>query len=344
MAESVQGMDNNNDRLIMWTTLSVLLVLTLVQHVDAAPVENRPFEKYMLDLYNAFVDKDGLPKKGIATMDDNVRCFLPGNPGASSSKSRISLNFDIREVPKDEQVIKAALIDPNAQQASARTPTRFSPVNGADSKDSTPNLLNLSGSGWKSTDVTSKAKTWHKQRHKKNTIHLDRIGNEDDIFSRNLHKILQAPFLVVHSRSNIEHAKRNEDEDETASLSKPSHRSHYMRSSDSRSCRIEKLEIEMSKIGWERSILAPSKINVNRCEGDCGSPVGGGGNRTWNAILRGVMAGTRTKQDGKLINPPCCAPVDFTHETMLKIRPSESSALIELKTFRNVVAKSCGCV
>ena len=74
----------NKNRLIMWSTLSALLVLVLHQNVDAAPVKNRPFEKYMLDLYNALVDEEGQPRKGIFTMDDNIRCFLSDGPGMIS--------------------------------------------------------------------------------------------------------------------------------------------------------------------------------------------------------------------------------------------------------------------
>ena len=76
----------------MWTILSTCFALAVVQLVDAAAIvdnvqksedgrrslSSRPFEKYMIDLYNIMFDKEGQPRKGIATMDDEVRCFLPG--------------------------------------------------------------------------------------------------------------------------------------------------------------------------------------------------------------------------------------------------------------------------
>ena len=265
---------------------------------------------------------------------------------ASRSSSKISLSFDIREIQKDEKIIKASLIDPKSRKASVRTPTRFYPVSAADSKDSVQDLLNLSGGGWKSTDVTNKVKTWHKRRHKENTIHVYREGQEDDISSRNLHKILQAPFLVVHSRTNIKHAKssQHEDENEAASLSKPDQRFHYPRSSSSQSCRMKKLEFKTSEIGWERSILANSNLKVNRCEGVCDARIGGNKNKTWNARFRAILASMEKTEDGKPITLPCCAPVDFTPVKLLSIKDVEGRKVTELKTFPNMVVKSCGCV
>ena len=82
----------NKNRIIMWMTLSTYLALAIAQHVDnavnvnsvpksgseSASLERKPHEKYMIDLYNIMFDKKGKPRKGIATMDDGISCFLPG--------------------------------------------------------------------------------------------------------------------------------------------------------------------------------------------------------------------------------------------------------------------------
>ena len=86
-------MESKNS-MIIWMTLSTCLMLAITQHVDdAVNVESirksggdsgslgsRPSEKYMADLYNIMFDKEGHPRKGIATEADEISCFLPGIP------------------------------------------------------------------------------------------------------------------------------------------------------------------------------------------------------------------------------------------------------------------------
>ena len=83
-------------RLFIWMTFSVLSIFALfsmIQHVDTAPMitnvkspkENiysqgkRLFvPKYMIDLYSVIVDKYGNRRKGVSTIADKIKCFLPG--------------------------------------------------------------------------------------------------------------------------------------------------------------------------------------------------------------------------------------------------------------------------
>ena len=265
----------------------------------------------------------------------------------SNSKSKISLKFDIREVKKNEQVTNAYLIFPKQSSASDRKPTGFVRDDAAAISDSSTSPLNLNLGGWKSNDVTSKVKTWHKRRRKENTIYIDRKGYEDDIFSRNLQQILQAPFLVVHSKSSTKQAKRSPYEAENINVN-PSiadQGSRYKRGSSSQFCRREKMNVKMSKLGWERFILAPDEFNAFRCEGKCGAfPLHNAKNHTWHTSLQGLAATLGLKQDGKPIEPPCCAPVEFTAVKYLALRKVKGQYVIEMKTFPNMVARSCACV
>ena len=82
----------------MWmicSLLSTLAVLSTIQNVDTAPMMNKALKrgargidgsqgrnvfapKYMMDLYNIIVDKNGNRRKGVSTTADKIKCFLPG--------------------------------------------------------------------------------------------------------------------------------------------------------------------------------------------------------------------------------------------------------------------------
>jgi len=331
--------------IIMWTTLSTCLVLAMAHHVDNAAninsirksgdsdsLETKPFVKYMIELYNIMFGKNGQPMKGIATMDDDMSCFLPE---VSTSNSKSSLTFDIRELKKDEQIIKAYLIFPIEQPASIRSATRLSPVNAADSKDSTPNPLNLSGREWKLTEVTSKVKSWHKRRHKKNTI-LVGPGND---------KNMQASFLVVHSRSNTKSSKVGENQ--KANLSKRDQRSHYTRSSNSQSCRKEKMVVDVTATGYDKRIISPSIFNAYRCEGTCG-PIFSTASKheTWHSRFQALKSASYyNKQDGERVKLPCCTPAEYkaTKALMMKYNSRDGKLAAKTETLTDLVVKSCGC-
>ena len=83
-------------RLFIWMTfsfLSTFALLSMIQHVDTAPMIRNvksPKEisdsqgkrlfvpKYMIDLYSLIVDRYGNRRKGVSTIADKIKCFLPG--------------------------------------------------------------------------------------------------------------------------------------------------------------------------------------------------------------------------------------------------------------------------
>ena len=264
----------------------------------------------------------------------------------SNSKSKISLTFDIREIKKNEQITNAYLIFPKESSESDLKPTGFARVDAADISDSATSPLNLNLGGWKSNDVTSKIKTWHKRRRKENTIHLDRKDHEYDVFSSGLDKTLKAPFLVVHSKSSIKQAKRNSYEAENIDVnpSTLNQGSHYKRGSNSQSCRREKMEIDTSILGWDKFIIAPKILRAFRCVGTCG-PIFSTASKhqTWHSRVQALSAAIGIKQDGKRIEPPCCIPLEYETLYMLMIRNVDGKSLIKKEEITDLTVKSCGC-
>ena len=69
-------------------------MLSVIQVVNAAPMMNSVRDnpwgsgdsqekrllapKYMIDLYNIIVDQYGNRRKGVSTLADKIKCFLPG--------------------------------------------------------------------------------------------------------------------------------------------------------------------------------------------------------------------------------------------------------------------------
>jgi len=355
----------NKKRVVMWTTFSAVFVLAVVQHVDAAVIMNNVRKsgdngvshgkrlfvpKYMIDLYNIVVDKHGNRRKGISTMADKIKCFLPG---ASSNISKNFLTFDIRDVKRDEQIIKAYLVLFKMRPASVSKPTGFFRVDVVDNSDghvAATRLLNLRGGGWKSFDLTSTVNAWHKRRYKENAIHVDVKGYQNGengvFFSRNSN-IEQGPFLVLHSRSNVNHVTRsaNRAQNPTAKLSKPGRGSRYKRGSNRHPCRRKSMIVDTTKIGWDSYVLSPRIFDAYRCEGKCGAYSSQATNtQTNHAVLQAILAQLGTVQDGKPIKAPCCAPSAFENKTLLLFRKVKGQDVIGLEDFTDMVVKSCACL
>lgn len=103
-----------------------------------------------------------------------------------------------------------------------------------------------------------------------------------------------------------------------------------------RSCQMQTLYIDFKDLGWSDWIIAPDGYGAFYCSGECNFPLNAHMNATNHAIVQTLV---------HLIEPtkvpkPCCAPTRLGALPVLYHLNDEN---VNLKKYKNMIVKSCGC-
>lgn len=154
------------------------------------------------------------------------------------------------------------------------------------------------------------------------------------------------PFMVAffngqqmihpHKRQHTR-VKRNAAQKKRKNLGKSESRNPLMYPMDNyRSCQIQTLYVNFKDLKWQDWIVAPDGYGAYYCSGECNFPLNAHMNATNHAIVQTLV---------HFMNPgrvprACCAPTRLTAISVLYYLDDSN---VNLKKYKNMVVKSCGC-
>uniref|UniRef100_A0A1I7Z4Z1 TGF_BETA_2 domain-containing protein n=1 Tax=Steinernema glaseri TaxID=37863 RepID=A0A1I7Z4Z1_9BILA len=110
------------------------------------------------------------------------------------------------------------------------------------------------------------------------------------------------------------------------------HRKHI----DRKLCAREELTVSFKELNWESWIIAPASYQAFQCRGECPFPLPSQLNGTNHAIIQSLAHSI----DPKFVPAPCCVPVELEDFKLLYRDINEN---VMLKTYPEMIVKSCGC-
>uniref|UniRef100_A0AAY5L1Y1 TGF-beta family profile domain-containing protein n=1 Tax=Esox lucius TaxID=8010 RepID=A0AAY5L1Y1_ESOLU len=108
----------------------------------------------------------------------------------------------------------------------------------------------------------------------------------------------------------------------------------YPRSS---SCQRVPLFVDFDEIGWAGWIISPRGYNAYNCKGSCPFPLGESLRATNHATVQSIMHALKLSDD---VDTPCCVPDELQSISLLYFDDEEN---VVLKQYDDMVAVSCGC-
>lgn len=150
-----------------------------------------------------------------------------------------------------------------------------------------------------------------------------------------------------HSRSKRQagHQKRKRKSDNRNPLLFSEH--------NPKSCQIQTLYVSFKDLKWQDWIIAPDGYGAFYCAGECNFPLNAHMNATNHAIVQTLvhlMHPSKVKQLRIILNvikfnslkvpKPCCAPTKLSAISVLYYLDETN---VNLKKYKNMVVKSCGC-
>lgn len=152
------------------------------------------------------------------------------------------------------------------------------------------------------------------------------------------------PFLVAYCKGpenmssvnkdhqrikrNIQKKRKNKSENRNPLLDHPSDLQ--------KSCQIKTMYVSFKALNWQDWIIAPEGYGAFFCSGECNFPLNAHMNATNHAIVQTLV---HLMHPGK-VPKPCCAPTKLIPISVL-YHIDESN--VNLKKYKNMVVKSCGC-
>ncbi|XP_041772210.1 protein 60A-like isoform X1 [Anopheles merus] len=212
--------------------------------------------------------------------------------------------------------------------------------------------------GWLEINVTGAVNLWLKNRQANHGLYIgayfgERVEREvklDDVgFVSARGSEEYQPFLVVYANSQQQmmkpmlqrHLTRNKRSQPARKRksSKTDHRhpfQYHPTYDQHKSCRIQQLYVSFKDLQWHEWIIAPEGYGAYYCSGECNFPLNAHMNATNHAIVQTLVHLNHPTKVPK----PCCAPTKLIPISVL-YHIDESN--VNLKKYKNMVVKSCGC-
>uniref|UniRef100_U5EVA1 Putative transforming growth factor beta bone morphoproteintic protein n=1 Tax=Corethrella appendiculata TaxID=1370023 RepID=U5EVA1_9DIPT len=141
------------------------------------------------------------------------------------------------------------------------------------------------------------------------------------------------PVKHNHNRSRI---KRNAQRKRKKSSENRNPLIEYSNHDNHKSCQIKTLYVSFKDLKWQDWIIAPEGYGAFYCSGECNFPLNAHMNATNHAIVQTLVHLMHPSKVPK----PCCAP---TKLTAISVLYHIDDANVNLKKYKNMVVKSCGC-
>uniref|UniRef100_A0A2M4BMZ7 Protein 60A n=2 Tax=Anopheles marajoara TaxID=58244 RepID=A0A2M4BMZ7_9DIPT len=212
--------------------------------------------------------------------------------------------------------------------------------------------------GWLEINVTSAVELWLRNREANHGLYVGAFfgdGEEreiklDDVGFVNVRGSDEyQPFLVVYAnsqqmikpmimqrhltrtkRSSVQRRRKGKSDPRNPLYSYTSSYDHH------KSCRIQQLYVSFKDLQWHEWIIAPEGYGAYYCSGECNFPLNAHMNATNHAIVQTLVHLNHPTKVPK----PCCAPTKLIPISVLYHIDEQN---VNLKKYKNMVVKSCGC-
>ncbi|ALC42606.1 gbb [Drosophila busckii] len=281
--------------------------------------------------------------------------------------------FDVSDVPSDNYLMMAELrIYQNSNEGKWLTSSKQFTVTvymlhsvagvGAQIPYTVQPLssVNTTGDyvGWLELNVTEALHEWlinpkvnhgiyigaHSLSKPDREIKLDDIGlvhhkvRADDEYQPFMIGFFRGPELIKSTAAHgkQKRTKRNTDGLRKKKKSEPVNPFLENTVESTRSCQMQTLYIDFKDLGWHDWIIAPEGYGAFYCSGECNFPLNAHMNATNHAIVQTLVHLLQPRKVPK----PCCAPTRLGALSVLYHLNDEN---VNLKKYRNMIVKSCGC-
>ncbi|XP_033153243.1 protein 60A [Drosophila mauritiana] len=275
--------------------------------------------------------------------------------------------FDVSNVPNDNYLVMAELrIYQNANEGKWLTANReftitvYAIGTGTLGQHTMEALssVNTTGDyvGWLELNVTEGLHEWlvkskdnhgiyigaHAVNRPDREVKLDDIGlihrKVDDEFQPFMIGFFRGPELIKATAHSSHHrSKRSASHPRKRKKSVSPNNVPLLEPMEStRSCQMQTLYIDFKDLGWHDWIIAPEGYGAFYCSGECNFPLNAHMNATNHAIVQTLVHLLEPKKVPK----PCCAPTRLGALPVLYHLNDEN---VNLKKYRNMIVKSCGC-
>ncbi|XP_048416122.1 anti-dorsalizing morphogenic protein isoform X1 [Stegostoma tigrinum] len=335
--------------------------------VDApqSPHRVRQPPQYMLDLYNAVADVDGVTKQPDLLVGNTVRSFLD-----RSRSQQLQFFFNLSSVAKSETILSAELhlfkLRGRLFRDTLHHRQHFCQVSVYQILDSSntstaegqrllsSRVLAVHDSTWEVFTITQAVYTWtHDKKSNKGLMvivqtlagqqtnnHFVRFATARD------HHSSKQPMLVLFTdeeRRGITTSSSLKDmgtENPFIShriLQNKASQNRNTRSLHFQGCQRHHLYVDFEEIGWSGWIISPRGYNAYHCKGACVFPLGKNMRPTNHATVQSIINALKLAND---VASPCCIPDKLFSINLLYFDDDEN---VVLKQYDDMVAGSCGC-
>lgn len=214
----------------------------------------------------------------------------------------------------------------------------------------------VNNDGWIELNVTSVVLQWinnmqinkgfyigaYFKNHLDKEVKLDDIGlvnsKGDDKHQPFLVAYCKGPQIVKPVQHNHSRSKRNINGEKRKRKNKSEIRNPLIElpNDHNKSCQIKTLYVSFKDLNWQDWIIAPEGYGAFYCSGECNFPLNAHMNATNHAIVQTLVHLMHPSKVPK----PCCAPTKLIPISVL-YHIDESN--VNLKKYKNMVVKSCGC-
>ncbi|CAO1378765.1 unnamed protein product [Diamesa tonsa] len=207
--------------------------------------------------------------------------------------------------------------------------------------------------GWIELNVTSALKHWigDKENNKglfisaylhdkpEKDMKLEDIGlinsRGDDEFQPFMAGFFKGQEMIKPTKDNHVRMKRNTSQ---RRKKKSENRNPLFHGGDHnpKSCQIQTLYVSFKDLKWQDWIIAPDGYGAFYCAGECNFPLNAHMNASNHAIVQTLVHLMHPQKVPK----PCCAPTKLSAISVLYYLDDSN---VNLKKYKNMVVKSCGC-
>ncbi|XP_072438995.1 bone morphogenetic protein 7-like [Chiloscyllium punctatum] len=347
------------DQLVPETVQRLRQVLGLGETPRASgPLRRAP--RYMLDLFNAVADANGVSKSPGLLQGNVVRSYEDKVHG-----NQTWFYFNVTSVGRNEQLLKAELrlfkLREHSQPASQLCRVDLCELldsSGTRVEVISSRIIPLSAEGWQVFPVTQTVWQWVRNSSSNHGFMISAgIPSQPSAarFAKNGDANTDSrPFLVIFSEDHELEALRPLDptghrpsrmKKESVVSAMPSPLAQLPQSRKIRAvplptmlpCQRHPLYVDFEQIGWSGWIISPRGYSAYYCQGACPFPLGQGFKITNHATVQSIVHALKLSTE---LGSPCCVP-DNLHSINLLYFDNEENVV--LRQYRDMVAVSCGC-
>ncbi|KAJ8404877.1 hypothetical protein AAFF_G00332640 [Aldrovandia affinis] len=343
-----------------------------VFHVGDLPlnfIPHRTPPQFMLDLFNAVADSNGITRDPKILEGNVVRSFED-----RVHSDRTFHFFNLSSFGKHEKMIKAELRmfrDKHNFLSRDSHGHHFYKLDLYELLDSrlkpwrgnllTSRLLPLYTQGWEVFNVTNTVSKWIHNSNENNGILAvttlpsgNTLGSVLTGLERRSKLDEKNAYLVIFSDDGSKTSKidsllsqgpRSLPDTDTVlapvmaenDVSLLGYKSRRPRAAPYYSCQRVPLYVDFEKIGWSGWIISPRGYNAYHCKGSCPFPLGESLRATNHATVQSIVNALKLSRD---VETPCCVPDKLQSISLLYFDDEEN---VVLKQYDDMVALSCGC-